>query len=97
MTEKNFPDVSKSTLKLAIDEIKDYNLYTMPPFKNSAEIRDYLGNHIQDTANEDYSEISEKIKNGEDRETVLEEYVSDDAFDKWYETFCNDMTGIIEK
>lgn len=94
---KELSDVSKSTLKLAIDEIKDYNLYTMPPFKNSAEIRDYLGNHIQDTANEDYSEISEKIKNGEDRETVLEEYVSDDAFDKWYETFCNDMTGIIEK
>lgn len=94
---KELSDICKDTLSLAIDEIKDYNLYTMPPFKNSADVRTFLESRIQDTAQAAYDEASEKISGGEDREKVLAEYTGDEAFDNWYESFCKDLEAIIEK
>lgn len=75
------------TLKVAIDEINNYNLYTTKPFDNTAETRNFLGDYIQDTAQDSYNKAYERIHNGEDREEVLEEYISDKAFDKWYNEF----------
>lgn len=94
---KELTDICKSTLSTAIDEINEYNLYTMPPFKNSADVRTFLENRIQDTAQEAYAEASEKISSGESRDTVIEEYTNDAAFDKWYDSFCTDLDKIIEK
>lgn len=94
---KELTDICKNTLSTAIDEINEYNLYTMPPFKNSADVRTFLENRIQDTAQEAYDEASEKIRSGESRDTVIEEYTNDAAFDKWYDSFCTDLDKIIEK
>ncbi|WP_294409571.1 extracellular solute-binding protein [uncultured Ruminococcus sp.] len=94
---KELTDICKSTLSTAIDEINEYNLYTMPPFKNSADVRTFLENRIQDTAQEAYAEATEKISSGESRDTVIEEYTNDAAFDKWYDSFCTDLDKIIEK
>lgn len=46
-------------------------LYTMPPFKNSADVRTFLENRIQDTAQSAYDEAMDKISNGGDRDEVL--------------------------
>lgn len=94
---KELTDICKSTLSTAIDEINEYNLYTMPPFKNSTDVRTFLENRIQDTAQEAYAEATEKISSGESRDTVIEEYTNDAAFDKWYDSFCTDLDKIIEK
>lgn len=94
---KELTDICKGTLSTAIDEINEYNLYTMPPFKNSADVRTFLENRIQDTAQEAYDEATEKISSGESRDTVIEEYTNDAAFDKWYDSFCTDLNKIIEK
>ncbi|MDE6425650.1 MAG: extracellular solute-binding protein [Ruminococcus sp.] len=76
-----------SALKVAIDEIKKYNLYTAKPFDNTAETRNFIGDYIQDTAQASHDEAYERINDGEDREKVLEEYVSDKAFNEWYDEF----------
>lgn len=94
---KEISDVSKDTLKLAIDEIKNNNLYTMPLFKNSTDIRTYIGDHIQETAKDAHDAAYDRINKGEDRDTVFNDYVSDDAFESWYETFCSDMNDIMKK
>lgn len=94
---KELTDICKNTLSTAIDEINEYNLYTMPPFKNSADVRTFLESRIQDTAQEAYDESSNKISSGESRDTVIEEYTNDAAFDKWYNSFCADLDKIIEK
>lgn len=94
---KELTDICKNTLSTAIDEINEYNLYTMPPFKNSADVRTFLESRIQDTAQEAYDESSNKISSGESRDTVIEEYTNDAAFDKWYDSFCTDLDKIIEK
>lgn len=84
-----------SSIELAIDEISSYQLYTAMPFEKSAEVRDYLETSIQDSASSDYSEISERIQNGEERGDVIAEYVNDDAFEKWFEEFEKNLERIV--
>lgn len=86
-----------ATLSTAINEINKYELYTSAPFNRSTETRDYIGNIMQDTAANDYKAASERIASGEDRETVLQEYISDDAFDKWYESFITGLEKTISE
>ena len=94
---KELTDICKDTLKLAIDEINSSTLYTMPPFKNSADVRTFLESHIQDTAQSAYDEAMDKISKGGDRDEVLAEYTNDAAFDEWYDSFCTELQKIIEK
>lgn len=74
-------------LKVAIDEIQSYKLYTAKPFDNTAETRNFIGEYIQHTAQEDFDEASRRISGGENRDKVLEDYVSDKAFAEWYSGF----------
>ena len=94
---KELTDICKDTLKLAIDEINSSTLYTMPPFKNSADVRTFLESRIQDTAQSAYDEAMDKISKGGDRDEVLAEYTSDAAFDEWYDSFCTELQKIIDK
>jgi len=76
-----------SALKVAIDEIQHYNLYTAKPFENTAQTRNFIGEYIQNTAQSAFDEADARISGGEDRDKVLEEYVSDKAFEEWYSEF----------
>lgn len=78
-------------LKVAIDEIQNYKLYTAKPFENTADTRNFIGDYIQNTAQEDFAEAKERISDGEDRDKVLEDYVSDKAFEKWFSGFSTGL------
>lgn len=88
---KQLSDICKDTLSLAIDEINSRTLYTMPPFKNSADVRTFLESYIQDSAQSAYDDAWAKIDGGDDRDTVIAEYTDDKAFDTWYDSFCNGL------
>lgn len=86
-----------NALNVAIDEIQDYNLYVAKPFDNTSETRNFIGEYIQNTAQTDFAEADERISGGEDREKVLEDYVSDKAFEEWYSEFSaglRDASGL---
>lgn len=85
------------SLELAIDEVNTYSLYTMKPFETTSEVRDYLGSYIQETADTSYQEVIEKINNGADREETIAEYISDDAFETWFDKFNSTMESIVNK
>ncbi len=95
MASVELNDTMKNTLKTAIDEINGYTLYTSPPFDKSAEVRDFIGTTMEQTAKKDFAEADSRIKNGEARGDVLAEYVSDEAFEKWYESFSDGLNEII--
>lgn len=88
-------DTLINTIELAADEINSYQLYTTKPFEKSTEVRDFLETKIQNSADQDYESINERIKNGEDREAVLSDYISDSAFDKWYDDFKASLEDIV--
>lgn len=78
-------------LKVAIDEIKDYNLYTATPFDNTSETRDFIGDFIHNSAVSAHEEVIARIGDGEKRDDVLNDFVSDEAFEKWFEEFSSGL------
>lgn len=85
--EENLSDTMRDTFQVAIDEVENYTLYTSPPYENSAEARDYIGNMVETTAQEAKDAAWKRIRAGEDRIAVLEEYTNDQAFDAWFTDF----------
>ncbi len=75
----------RSTLSTAMEEVNSYKLYAAKPFEKSAAFRSALKNYMESTTKDDYAAAAARIAGGEARDTVLAEYTSDDAFDKWFE------------
>lgn len=80
-------DTMLNTLKMAIDEVNSYTLYTCPPYDASAQVRNYLGSTFEDTAKKARDAVKERIAAGEDSAAVLREYTDGNAFDRWYAAF----------
>lgn len=83
----NIDQTTLKALEVSIEEMKSYDLYTAPPFDQSAQVREYIGTTMEETAKEAHTAAMARIEAGEDRETVLEEFTNDAAFDSWYENF----------
>ena len=80
-----------SAMEVAVTEIDGYQLYAARPFERSAQVRGFLDGFIQQTAQAAHDEAAARIANGEDPDAVLEDYISDEAFDAWYESFVAGM------
>lgn len=77
----------RNTFETAIDEIHTYALYTSPPYDQSALVRDYLGNTMENTAKDTRDIVQRMISTGQDCESVWETYTGDEAFEAWYLEF----------
>lgn len=87
--------VVKDTLRVAIDEIGNYQLYTSKPYDRSAEVRDYLGDYISRTAKEARNEVAERVMSGEPYASVVESYTTEDAYDDWYNDFIKGFDDVL--
>lgn len=89
-------DTMLHSLELAIDEVENYTLYTMQPFESAEKVRDYLGNYIQDTAEQAHTEVLEKIDGGMSLEEAAAEYTSDEAFETWFSEFSESLENMVK-
>ncbi len=62
----------------------EYELYNSKSFKGSYEIRVMLESNILDKVSADRIELESRIASGDARQAVIDEFLSDEAFDKWY-------------
>lgn len=85
-----------NSLELAIEEVNECSLYTMKPFETAGEVRDYLGNYIQETADHDYALVLEKIEEGASRDEASAEFISDEAFENWFSEFNTSLESMIK-
>lgn len=96
--KSDIDETMKSTISLAIDEINSYTLYTAPPFDNSADVREYVSDYITDTSAAAYDEAQALISSsGGDREAVLAQFISDEAFEEWYSGLVTGLEQITGK
>lgn len=93
--ESPMEPVMLETIGTAISGIRSHSMYTCRPFGKSAECRNYIGSAMQKAAADDYAAVMERIAAGEDRDAVLSDYLSDEAFDKWYESFVSGLEEIV--
>lgn len=87
-------DTMLNTFSAAIDEINTCTLYTSPPYEQSAQVRDFIGNTIENAAKADQAAARERILAGEDRESVLSEYTGDAAFERFYAEFNEGLLSL---
>lgn len=78
-------------VEVAVSEINSYETYAAKPFEKSTETRSFLESYMQETAQTAYEEAAARIEEGENREEVLAEYVSDEAFAVWYADFVSGL------
>ena len=84
-------------VEIAAQEIGSYEMYAAKAFEKSSDSRDFLDTFIQKTAQAAHDEVASRIEGGEDREAVLAEYTSDEAFDAWYADFISGLRTAVGK
>lgn len=94
-SENKIDGVLLDTLEVAIDELSTYQPYTTKPYDNCADVRDFLEEAIDTKAISTYEEVCNRISKGENREDVLNEYISDEAFNEWLNYFKTNLESIV--
>lgn len=82
--EENMSGIERETMKVALKQVETSDLYASKGFLNGDQARDVLNTSMADWAMNDYAEVAERIENGEDREEVLQDYLSEEHFEAWF-------------
>lgn len=83
--EKEIPEYIEAVLTEAVKTVNNNKLYTTPVFEGALDARSFLDYAMSDAAEADRRTIIKRIQAGQSMEEAVQEFVSDDRFDKWYE------------
>lgn len=90
-------DKAYRCLEEIISDYDNMTFYTPKCFKNSYDTRTILDCDLSERAMKDKEMIDQKIAEGANREEVLSEYISEEAFEHWYEKICSQLTDTATK
>ncbi len=75
----------------------DLTLYANKSFENGSAARKVLEYHLADQAAADREEVAALISQGTPLEEAAAPYVSEEAFEEWYQSFCDALNGAVGK
>lgn len=78
-------DSIKELLEVSIDTVNSNELYTTNAFENGQSARLVLDYALSDQANMDHAIVEERVGQGMSREEACKEFLTDEAFESWYE------------
>lgn len=84
-------------LTTIFDEMEGMTLYTNKSFKNGSAARKVLEYHLADKAAEDRETVAEAINQGKSLEEASAPFVTDEAFEGWYTSFCDALNDAVSK
>lgn len=93
--ELEVDDKTYDCLKTIMADEEYENSYTTKAFENGTAARKVLDENIIDAAKEAREAIENEMAQGKSREAAVAEYVTDEAFDAWYEQFCAELEAAI--
>ena len=76
-----------------LEQNDSIQFYTTKCFDNGYATRKVLDYNLADQAVADKAAIDEAVAAGMSREDAVAPYVADDAFEAWYESFCQALEG----
>ncbi len=82
-------DKTYNCIKHMFDTIDDVTLYTNKSFINGSKARSVLEYNLADKAAEDRDKVKSELAAGKSLDDACKEFVSDDAFEEWYNSFCS--------
>ncbi len=92
-------DLSENTKKTFMGAYEQYHGmkgYAHEPIKGYQDIRTVIGDEFDKFTRNDARIVRERLENGEDRDAVLEKYLSDEYFDNWYKSFMDKVNIALE-
>ncbi|MCI8886588.1 MAG: extracellular solute-binding protein [Hungatella sp.] len=73
-------------------EMNHLTLYTNKSFANGSAARKILEYHLADKAAQDRAKVAQEISQGKSLEEASKEYVTEEAFEEWYDSFCEALS-----
>ncbi len=86
----------QKSIATTMEMFENYTLYGNKPFQGSYEARSILEKNIFDKVKGDLKLLKERVDNGEDRNTVVNELISKEQFLNWYQDFTKDINTTLE-
>lgn len=93
----NMSAVTEVSLEVAIEQVKNYTLYTNKPFKNSYDARQVLENALLKKAQADRLVVEQKVADGAAHDEAVAAVATDETFDAWYAELEKQLTDLITK
>ena len=84
------------SLKVTTQMFKNYSLYTNNPSQNSFEIRNLFGKHLFDKITNDLELVELRVENGENKELVIYEMISDQKFNEWFDSIIEEAESVLQ-
>ena len=76
-------------------EMDSMTLYTNKSFKNGSAARKILEYHLADQAAEDRKKVETALAQGKSLEEASGDFVTEEAFEAWYQSFCDALTSAV--
>lgn len=76
-------------------EINNMTLYTNKSFKNGSAARKVLEYHLADRASKDRETVAAAVREGQTLEEAAAPYVTEEAFEEWYSSFCDALKSAV--
>ncbi|MDE7187979.1 MAG: ABC transporter substrate-binding protein, partial [Lachnospiraceae bacterium] len=93
-------DVAPKTydcLTMVFEEMDHLTLYTNKSFANGSAARKVLEYHLADKAAEDRAAVAAALEQGGSLEDVSAPYITEEAFEEWYGSFCDALNDSVGK
>ena len=78
-------------------EMDGMTLYTNKSFKNGSAARKVLEYNLSDRAAEDRAKVVAALEQGKNLEEASAEFVSEEAFEAWYSSFCEELNNAVNR
>ncbi len=78
-------------------EMDNMTLYTNKSFENGSAARKVLEYNLADKAAKDRAEVEAALEQGKSLEEASAVYVTDEAFEEWYNSFCDSLNSVVGK
>lgn len=89
-------DITRETLRVSLESIKDSEFYTNKAFANGAASRSVLEHHLQDKAAADREAVIQLLANGKTLEEAVAVFNTEENYQSWLAEFTVALNGTIE-
>lgn len=93
------PEINKtveSVLRVSIETVNENTMYTTKPFQNGEAVRKVLEYSLRDLAAKDRQTVVARLNEGVSLEQAVEDFVTDEYFERWYQTTLQELTELVE-
>lgn len=88
------PDKVIKTIRITIDQMKKSSLITVPKIKNGFAIRMAIKDCIEKFSMDNRQSLVSRLKTGEDYDTLVAEFTSEEKFKEFYDFLENTLANI---